>query len=273
MIDLVHRSTASRCLASRPLSLPPTFASSAARMASALACSLPMTGTKSSVRCHAMKPSSSDASNASASSTERRLLAWFFATTAFRSSTLYALTPASSLHCSSTLRGTEMSTSISRRSAGITASSPSLVTMQCVAPVDVKTASHVRSASSSASMPSHETATSGNCAASSCERSSPRLSRRTAVIPLDARCVSSSRDMVPAPTMQIDAPSKGRPSASSLRISASSAAADEIETAPFAIDVSERTRLPAATATLSSLLSTLPAEPSDDVACPKHAFT
>mmetsp|Transcript_33119 Transcript_33119/g.82391 ORF Transcript_33119/g.82391 Transcript_33119/m.82391 type:complete len:201 (+) Transcript_33119:1648-2250(+) len=122
-------------------------------------------------------------------------------------------------------------------------------------------------------MPSHDTSTSGYCAASSCERSSPRLSRRTRVMPLEARCVSRRRDMVPAPTIQIDASAHGLPSATCERMSASSAAADEIETAPLEMDVSERTRLPAATATLSRRPSTLPADPSGSVACVKQAFT
>mmetsp|Transcript_18553 Transcript_18553/g.54300 ORF Transcript_18553/g.54300 Transcript_18553/m.54300 type:complete len:267 (+) Transcript_18553:959-1759(+) len=150
----------------------------------------------------------------------------------------------------------------------------SWVTMQWVAPVEVKTTSDVLRASSSASMVSHLTATSGNCAASSVARSRPRLRRRTRSTPLEARWVRSRRDMVPAPTIHTSvSASKGEPSTSSARMSASSAAADEMETAPFEIDVSERTRLPAATATLSRRPSTLPAEPSPEVAWVKHAFT
>mmetsp|Transcript_5265 Transcript_5265/g.17762 ORF Transcript_5265/g.17762 Transcript_5265/m.17762 type:complete len:386 (+) Transcript_5265:1948-3105(+) len=168
-----------------------------------------------------------------------------------------------------------MSTSISRLPASRAdkPSRPSRVTMQCVAPVDVNTTSLVARASPRASMVSQTTSTSGNCAASASARSMPRLSSRARRTPLEARCVSNRRDMVPAPTMVIEAPSKGRPSASSARMSASSEAALEMDTAPLAIEVSARTRLPAATATLRRRESTFLAEPPLEVACEKQALT
>eukprot|EP00967_Tisochrysis_lutea_P103004 scaffold155314_cov47-Tisochrysis_lutea.AAC.2 len=52
------------------------------------------------------------------------------------------------------------------------------------------------------------------------------------------------------------------PRSSGVFSTASSTAADEMETAPLAISVSERTNLPAITAELSSRPSTLPAEPA-----------
>mmetsp|Transcript_10265 Transcript_10265/g.27929 ORF Transcript_10265/g.27929 Transcript_10265/m.27929 type:complete len:366 (+) Transcript_10265:702-1799(+) len=150
----------------------------------------------------------------------------------------------------------------------------SLVTMQCVAPVEVNTMSDFWSASSRLSIVSQLTSTSGYCAASSVARSMPRLSRRARVMPLEARWVRRSRDMVPAPTIVTSVSAvKGSPRISSARMSASSAAAEEMDTAPLEMEVSERTRLPAATATLRRRESTLPALPSSAVAEVKQALT
>ena len=71
--------------------------------------------------------------------------------------------------------------------------------------------------------------------------SGPAWLKASHLQPLEARCLSSSRLIFPAPTMHTATPSKDPPGSFS---SASSAAAEETETAPEAMEVSARTRLP-----------------------------
>ena len=71
----------------------------------------------------------------------------------------------------------------------------------------------------------------------------------------------SRRDILPAPMMVTRASESGLSRSATDLSTASSTAADEIETAPLAIPVSERTNLPDMTAVLSSRPSTFCAEP------------
>ena len=68
--------------------------------------------------------------------------------------------------------------------------------------------------------------------------------------------------MVPAPTMATPHSFSGFVRSFGQRSTENSTAADEIETAPLEIEVSERTRLPEATAVLSMRARTLPPEPA-----------
>mmetsp|Transcript_18792 Transcript_18792/g.61982 ORF Transcript_18792/g.61982 Transcript_18792/m.61982 type:complete len:278 (+) Transcript_18792:397-1230(+) len=265
MMPLVSTSTACRCFGSSDLSFLVAFSSSLARTLSNFACSCEMAGTYCSEPCQATNSASLSRSSTSASSTFSRRRAWFLATTCLRSSTLYACTADTSLHSASTLRGTEMSMSESGRAASSSqprSRSSAPVTMQPVAEVEVKARSHSCSDGQSSSMRPTCTSSSGCSAASSSARARPRLRSFTLVTPCEARCVSSSRDILPAPMTQTDVLSRGMPRSSGARRTASSTAALEMETAPFAICVSERTNLPAMTAELSSRPSTLPAEPA-----------
>mmetsp|Transcript_40463 Transcript_40463/g.81089 ORF Transcript_40463/g.81089 Transcript_40463/m.81089 type:complete len:238 (-) Transcript_40463:630-1343(-) len=223
-----------------------------------------MAGTYRRDSCHWTNLASSMRRSISASITLCRRLAWLAATTCFRSSTLYAYSPGTSLTLASTLRGTDMSISISLVSpaAHTPASSSSFVTMQPVADVDVNAKSVSSSEGQNSSISLISTSKSGYSPASSSARGRERLSSVILVTPCEARCVKSSLDILPAPTTVTRSSGNGLPrSTIALRI-ASSTAADEMETAPLAISVSERIYFPAMTAEFSRRPITLPALPA-----------
>mmetsp|Transcript_11705 Transcript_11705/g.27521 ORF Transcript_11705/g.27521 Transcript_11705/m.27521 type:complete len:289 (+) Transcript_11705:397-1263(+) len=270
MMPLVTVSTACRSLSLSPLR--PFFmvlAVSAARTFSILACSREMVGTYLRLSCHASNFCSSTRSSISAWMTLCFLRAWFLATTSFRSSTLYALTLPTSLHWLSTLRGTEMSMSTSgcgcfpaaSGSPHTLSASSGCVMMQPVAEVEVKAMSLCCIVSHSSSMSPTRMSTSGYSAAISSARGRERLSSVSLVTPCEARCVMSSLDILPAPMMVTRASESGLSRSASDLSTASSTAAEEMETAPCAMPVSERTNLPDMTAVLSSRPSTFWAEP------------
>ena len=81
------------------------------------------------------------------------------------------------------------------------------------------------------------------------------MRRTISVHPFEARCLTSSRLIFPAPTMQTFESAKSCVGSLSW---ASSAAAEETDTAPEEIDVSARTLLPAVIACLKRPLRCLP---------------
>mmetsp|Transcript_8289 Transcript_8289/g.35169 ORF Transcript_8289/g.35169 Transcript_8289/m.35169 type:complete len:206 (-) Transcript_8289:595-1212(-) len=89
---------------------------------------------------------------------------------------------------------------------------------------------------------------SGKSACSSSTRGAERLTMVISVHRFDTRCLTNRRDIVPAPTIITRHPSKFPPGSF---ICTSSAAADDTETAPDAMDVSLRTRFPAVIAALN----------------------
>mmetsp|Transcript_29520 Transcript_29520/g.57088 ORF Transcript_29520/g.57088 Transcript_29520/m.57088 type:complete len:287 (-) Transcript_29520:609-1469(-) len=282
MMPLVATSTAAFSASERPLSFFIALPSSAARTCSNLACSSLMAGTYLSDSCQARNLASSARSSTSASRIFSLRLAWLRATTCLRSSTLYAFTPSTLLHSDSTLRGTEMS--IRTRGCGVCpqtrSRSSGSVTMHPVALVDVKTSSEVSTVCQSSSISPTWMSKSGYSAASSSARGRERLSSVTLVTPCEARWVSSRRDILPAPIMATRTSFRDWERSSGHLSTASSTAAEEMETAPFAISVSDRTYFPDMTAVLSSLPRTLPALPgmasssvSVEIACEWHAFT
>mmetsp|Transcript_25628 Transcript_25628/g.80229 ORF Transcript_25628/g.80229 Transcript_25628/m.80229 type:complete len:359 (-) Transcript_25628:262-1338(-) len=258
----LRRSTASRSLLESLSSLPATFCSSAARKSSAFFCRALMAGTAPRLSCQPRYFAFSSASRISASRTSRWRMAVLRATTALRSSTLYEATPSRSLVSRSTLRGTEMSTNMIGRSwPTFSCSSTSLVTKASSEDVDVNTMSLWRTRSQHSSMRPIWISMSGYSAASASMRGRERFRRMALEMPALFRCVSSSLVILPAPMMRIDASLRLLPTSASARDALNSAAAEEMLTAPRLMAVSERTRLPEATAVLRSLLTTLPAEP------------
>mmetsp|Transcript_11333 Transcript_11333/g.31566 ORF Transcript_11333/g.31566 Transcript_11333/m.31566 type:complete len:366 (+) Transcript_11333:215-1312(+) len=250
-IPRLSSSTAFICfLVSPSPSLPIAFSSSVARMVSALPRSRLIVGTVSNESLHASKPACSCASSSRASSAARSRASLFASTSSFRSSTLYAIVLASSPQSASTLRGTAMSTSLRFPSThadatGMDARS-SLVTMT---PVDAAvkmtscSAARGRNSSISASL----MFASGKSAASSSTRPALLFTMVISVHRLDTRCLTRRRDIVPAPTIITRHPSK---ELDGSFICTSSAAAEDTETAPDAMEVSDRTRLPAVIAAL-----------------------
>mmetsp|Transcript_769 Transcript_769/g.2072 ORF Transcript_769/g.2072 Transcript_769/m.2072 type:complete len:270 (+) Transcript_769:1709-2518(+) len=191
----------------------------------------------------------------------RRRRAWLRATTALRSSTLYTNMPSTSPSSLATLRGTEMSTSITRCLSSGTGRF-STVRMGSVAAVDVKTMSAPRTMFTSASIGCSLSSTSGIIFASSSARSTERFTTWIVGSPRELRCCTSKRDILPAPMMATRASLSSTPSSGCALSATSSTAAEEIDTAPLAMLVSERTRRPAETATFSSRDRIFPALPS-----------
>ena len=91
--------------------------------------------------------------------------------------------------------------------------------------------------------------TSGNSSARASARGRVRLTMVISVHRLDAKCFTKSLDMVPAPTMSTFTPSND---CAGSFICTNSAAADDTDTAPLAMDVSLRTRFPAVIAALNN---------------------
>mmetsp|Transcript_17092 Transcript_17092/g.27448 ORF Transcript_17092/g.27448 Transcript_17092/m.27448 type:complete len:239 (-) Transcript_17092:691-1407(-) len=231
------------------------------RMSSARPWNLEIMGTVPREFCQEPKFLSSSRKSTSASSTRRWRRAWFAATTAFKSSTLYALMPFTWLApLSSILRGTEISTSIVSRCT--TPSKFSLYKIGCMAPVHAKVTCALPTHSSIASSFAGMRLASGKRAWSSWIRSCPRF---TMVIDFGfrgIRCCTSRRAILPAPRIQTSNWCMSRLKSCIHFFSTSSTAAEEIETPPREMPVSVRTRLPADTAVLSMRVSTLPAAPA-----------
>mmetsp|Transcript_2707 Transcript_2707/g.11022 ORF Transcript_2707/g.11022 Transcript_2707/m.11022 type:complete len:209 (+) Transcript_2707:2716-3342(+) len=161
------------------------------------------------------------------------------------------MVPASSPQSASTLRGTAMSTrrrlpSTHADAAGIVARS-SLV---MITPVDaaVKMTSCSAASGRNSSMSASLMFASGKSAWSSSTRPADLLTMVISVHRLDTRCLTRRRDMVPAPTIITRHPSN---ELDGSFICTSSAAAEDTETAPLAMDVSDRTRFPAVIAALN----------------------
>jgi len=91
--------------------------------------------------------------------------------------------------------------------------------------------------------------TSGNSSARASARGRVRLRTVTFLQPLEARCLTSRRDILPAPMMATRASSKSCEGSLSCT---SSAAAEDTDTEPVEMDVSVRTRFPAVMACLKS---------------------
>mmetsp|Transcript_6238 Transcript_6238/g.15137 ORF Transcript_6238/g.15137 Transcript_6238/m.15137 type:complete len:282 (-) Transcript_6238:874-1719(-) len=264
-MPLVRRSTVSRSWADSPVSLRSTRPSSARRIVSARPCSLVIMGTVPSDACHVPNESFSSRRSSSASSTRRCRRAWFAATTALRSSTLYALIPSTLLSSlSSMLRGTEMSTSITSRF--IFPSRLSARRIGSIAPVHAKVTWAVPTTFSMSGRSASFSGESGNSSMSSSTRAAERLTMVIDLTPRGVRCCTRSRAILPAPRIAMSSWDMSRSRSPMHFCSTSSTAAEEIDTPPRAMPVSERTRFPADTAVFSIRVSTLPAAPSGSVA-------
>mmetsp|Transcript_8105 Transcript_8105/g.20475 ORF Transcript_8105/g.20475 Transcript_8105/m.20475 type:complete len:411 (+) Transcript_8105:239-1471(+) len=248
---LLSSSTALSCFFVSPSpNLVIALSSSLARMSSALLRNRLMVGTVSSESRHASKDACSSLSITAASSAARSRAPLFNSTSSFRSSTLYTMVLGSSPQLASTLRGTAMSTSRRWRPTGSPAGAiPARSSLVMMMPVDaaVKITSCDAASVLKSSMSAILMFTSGKSAASSSTRPRLRLTMVISVQRLDARCLTSRRLMVPAPTIITLHPSNEFPGSF---ICTSSAAADDTDTAPLAMLVSLRTRLPAVIAAL-----------------------
>eukprot|EP00961_Rhodomonas_salina_P089663 1205920-Rhodomonas_salina.1 len=164
---------------------------------------------------------------------------------------------------SSMLRGTLMSTSITGRST--CSCRFCLVRIGSIAPVHAnvtcESATDFIMSGSNASLMFE----SGNSSCSSSTRPGERFTTVMLFTLRGAKCCTSRRAILPAPRMQMSSWSMSRLRSLRHLRSTSSTAAEEIETPPRAMPVSERTRLPAETAVLSRRVSTLPAAPSSSV--------
>mmetsp|Transcript_28377 Transcript_28377/g.57636 ORF Transcript_28377/g.57636 Transcript_28377/m.57636 type:complete len:282 (-) Transcript_28377:213-1058(-) len=259
-----RRSTVARSEAVRPESLLLTRFSSCFRIFSARDCNLVIIGTVPSDWCHVPNPFFSSCRSSSASSTSRCRFAWFAATTALRSSTLYAMMLSSWLApASSMLRGTLMSTSIAGRST--CSLRFSLVRIGSMAPVQANVTCDSATDFIMSGSRANWMLLSGNISCSSSTRPGERFTTVMLFTPRGVRCCTSSRAILPAPRMQMSSWFMSRSRSSTHFLSTSSTAAEEIDTPPRAMLVSDRTRLPADTAVLSSRVSTLPAAPSSSV--------
>ena len=253
MIPRLSSSSTLRCFlfSSGPMALM-ALSTSPFRMASALARSFLIVGTVSRLSRHASNAHRSCSSSALASSAAARRASLLASTTSRRSSTLYAFTLGRDATSVATLRGTAMSNTRrteptawdgGARPAMLAAVSSGSSLDEAVKMTSAWAAASRRSGDSRMVM-----LASGNSAARASALARLRLTRVMAVQPLDTRCLTSSRVILPAPTMQTRHPSK-LPLGSF--ICASSAAAEETETAPDAMPVSVRTRFPAVIAALN----------------------
>mmetsp|Transcript_6178 Transcript_6178/g.17437 ORF Transcript_6178/g.17437 Transcript_6178/m.17437 type:complete len:341 (+) Transcript_6178:118-1140(+) len=224
------------------------LSSSKVRIASALVRSFLMVGTVSRLSLHASKAVCSSTSSASASAAACARAFLLASTTSFRSSTLYTMAPSASSMSFAMFRGTEMS---KNRRTPPTLPPPGAAPMAATSLLPTRMdsdpeAANTTSASSTLRISSgtraNSKSTSGKSAASSSQRGMERLTTVILVHPLDCRCFTSSRVIFPAPMMQIRASLK---SCEGSFIWHSSAAAEDTETAPLAMDVSVRTRFPA----------------------------
>mmetsp|Transcript_10199 Transcript_10199/g.41315 ORF Transcript_10199/g.41315 Transcript_10199/m.41315 type:complete len:270 (+) Transcript_10199:220-1029(+) len=211
------RSTASisRCDSEASLALARFISWS--RTSSAFFWSLAMAGTAPSESSQPRNAARSDLSSFSASKISRCRLAVFLATTALSESTSYATTFASPSHAGSTLRGTEMSTSM--RGVARSARSSWRTTYDSDE-VDVNTTSaSFISSSTRALSPSVATTVMSmpcealNSSAISRARRSERFKRRHSVTPCEAMWTRRSLVILPAPTMATrdEASVDGRP--------------------------------------------------------------
>mmetsp|Transcript_3775 Transcript_3775/g.9533 ORF Transcript_3775/g.9533 Transcript_3775/m.9533 type:complete len:411 (-) Transcript_3775:678-1910(-) len=239
------------------------FSSSVRRMSSALLRSFLMVGTVSSESLHASYPFSSSTIKVSASAAAAARCALFASTTSFKSSTLKARALSRSLMAGSMFLGTEMSKkrrvppTVASGHAGIAATSSLVIRIES----ELEAA---KMTSDSATLcirlgeSSKVNSTSGNSSCSSRHRGMLRFTTVILLHPLDERCFTSSLDIFPAPTMHTRQSSKELEGSLSW---ASSAAALETETAPDAMSVSLRTRLPAWIACLNSVFRWRPKPP------------
>mmetsp|Transcript_16543 Transcript_16543/g.53987 ORF Transcript_16543/g.53987 Transcript_16543/m.53987 type:complete len:427 (+) Transcript_16543:6053-7333(+) len=250
-MERVHSSTVFLCFLVSPSPMRPiALSSSADRMVSALERSRLMVGTVSSESRHDSNASCSSARRPSASRAAAARAALFASTTSRRSSTLNTCaTSPSSLTSASTLRGTAMS---KRRRVPPTASPrggiPSRSALRMRGSSE-KAAVKMRSASSTQRIISGRSSTrmsiSGKSALSASAEAAERFTMVMVLHFLELKCFTSNRDILPAPTMHTLASSKLCVGSLSC---ASSAAALDTDTAPEAMVVSARTRLPALTA-------------------------
>mmetsp|Transcript_11423 Transcript_11423/g.42320 ORF Transcript_11423/g.42320 Transcript_11423/m.42320 type:complete len:408 (+) Transcript_11423:67-1290(+) len=246
-------STAFICFFVNPSpSLSIAFSSSAARIISALFRSRLIVGTVSRESRHASNCACSCVNSSRASSAARSRLSLFSSTSSFKSSTLYKIVFSSSPQSASTLRGTAMSTK--RRDPPTDAFAGAMFARSAfvmITPVlaAVKITSCFSACARKSSISASLMFASGKSAMSSSTRPALRLTMVISVHRFDTRCFTRSLDMVPAPTIITRHPSKLPPGSF---ICTSSAAALLTETAPLAIEVSERTRLPAVMAALNS---------------------
>mmetsp|Transcript_20374 Transcript_20374/g.49299 ORF Transcript_20374/g.49299 Transcript_20374/m.49299 type:complete len:355 (-) Transcript_20374:623-1687(-) len=263
-MPFVMRSTVSFSVTLRPPSLLSTLASSFALILSALVCSMVIMGTVPRLCCHDSNATSSSRSTSSASTTSFFLLSWFALTTAFKSSTLYALQSSISFAPSSSmLRGTEMSTSIVGRTIARSRSGPTRI--GSVAPVHAKVTWCFSTAPSISVMGAYLRGDWGKLSMISFALSLPLLMRVMERTLRGVRCCTSSLPILPAPMIATSSWSISRPRSATHCLSTSSTAAEEMDTPPLAIPVSERTRLPAVTAVTNILVSSFPAPPFSPV--------
>ena len=168
---------------------------------------------------------------------------------------MYTWAPSTSEMSGAMFRGTEMSKNLRMYP---TASPPGALPMSSTWDFVTRSSSDELAAKTASASPTHfrrsgsranSKSISGKSAASSSHRGMERLTMVTRAQPLEARCFTRRRVILPAPMMQIRASLK---QCVGSFIWHSSAAAEETETAPEAIDVSVRTRLPAWIACLKS---------------------
>mmetsp|Transcript_13172 Transcript_13172/g.48032 ORF Transcript_13172/g.48032 Transcript_13172/m.48032 type:complete len:311 (+) Transcript_13172:253-1185(+) len=242
-------STALRSFLERSPSLFSVLSSSPTRMASALDRSRLMVGTVCRESRQALNCCRSSRMMYSASLALRARASLLAATTSLRSSTLNTRASSSSAREGHTLRGTEISTYMrSGREHSSRSATMSLVYSRSSEPVEVKTTSLAAVHSSRSSIRWMSKVAAGKSAASCSARGRERLRRTKEVTPLEMACLTRRRDMVPAPMMHSLASATLLPSG--IFMSTSSTAAEDTDTAPLEISVSERTRLPAMTARL-----------------------
>mmetsp|Transcript_12641 Transcript_12641/g.26672 ORF Transcript_12641/g.26672 Transcript_12641/m.26672 type:complete len:259 (-) Transcript_12641:991-1767(-) len=203
-------STALRCFLSRSPIFFSAFSSSMERMSSALPLNRLMVGTVSRLSRHASKLACSSVRSVRASSAARARAPLLASTTSRRSSTLKTRwDPSSSFTSASTLRGTLMS---NRRrmpptlsEAGASVSRSFLASTGSSEEDATKTTSLFSVASMSSSISPISMSQSGKSFLSSSARGRLRFRMRIFLHPLLAKCFTSRRDILPAPTIRMRA--------------------------------------------------------------------
>jgi hypothetical protein len=183
-------------------------------------------GAISLARSQSIKLRSSAAIISSTRPISCRLLPMLLSTTPRRSSMSLRTIPGTSWAAGSTSRGTAMSTMNSGRWARVSIARCN-TSRSSTAPGAVVEQMRMSEPATTFGSSSHGCATASNVSATSCARSSVRLTTATSLAPACAKACAASRPIFPAPTIATRFPDSVSPEKARR---ASSTAADEIDT-------------------------------------------